>query len=220
MYILAKRLCQNNRVKSLSKTGNSKKDQVASSLSLINKESSSLVPGPVLTDGDDVYEQQQDVKVADTSRRDVEKETTADIDKQSSSFPSNYSLNIREESGMISGHMDKERVDVKNTFGGSTSQKMYSSFSQNSVDTEEKVQKVSPPRGKAYRDDKSEKLGNWLKKDGTSSDQSTTTYKQQNTSNSKTDNMGSRQHELEPPPRDGNINEILEVGYNVGLFIH
>ncbi|GFZ13993.1 P-loop containing nucleoside triphosphate hydrolases superfamily protein [Actinidia rufa] len=48
------------------------------------------------------------------------------------------------------------------------------------VDTEERVQKVSPPRRKAHRDEKSEKLGNWLKNDGSGSDLSATSYKPQN----------------------------------------
>uniref|UniRef100_A0A5B7AI30 Kinesin-like protein n=1 Tax=Davidia involucrata TaxID=16924 RepID=A0A5B7AI30_DAVIN len=205
-----------DRVKSLSKSGNVKKDQVSSSLPPFNKESSSVSSFPVSADvEEDVYEQHQEVKVVDTGRRVVEKENPsynpADFDKQPSSFPSNYPINGREESGVISGSMERERVDMKMTFGGSTSQKTYSSsYSQISVDAEEKVQKVSPPRRKAYRDEKSEKLGNWLKKDGGGSDLSTTSYKQQSTSNSNTNNVGSRQYEPEPPPHDGNINEILE----------
>lgn len=143
--------------------------------------------------------------------------STADLDRQSASFPSNSS-NIREEAGMISTNLDKEKIDVKNAFGGSTSNKFPSaSFPQHSVETEEKVQKVSPPRRKAYRDDKSEKVGNWLKKDTTSSNQSTTTFKQQNPGTSDKDNMVSSQPESQ---MDGNINDILEVGRNVAMFIH
>ncbi|KAA8548935.1 hypothetical protein F0562_000619 [Nyssa sinensis] len=202
-----------DRVKSLSKSGNPKRDQVLPS----NKESSSVSSFPVSADVEDVYEQHQEVKVADTARRVVEKENPsynpADFDKQPSSFPSNYLLNGREESGVTSGIMERERIDMKNSYAGSASQKMYSSsYSQNSVDTEEKVQKVSPPRRKPYRDEKSEKVGNWLKKDGSGSDIPTISYKQQNTSNSNSNsnNVGSKQYEPEPPPLDGNINEILE----------
>uniref|UniRef100_A0A5B7AI82 Kinesin-like protein n=1 Tax=Davidia involucrata TaxID=16924 RepID=A0A5B7AI82_DAVIN len=204
-----------DRVKSLSKSGNVKKDQVSSSLPPFNKESSSVSSFPVSADMEDVHEQHQEVKVVDTGRKVVEKEDPSynpvDLDKQPSTFPSNYPFNGREESRVTSGAMERDRVDGKNNFGGSTSQKAYSSlYLQNSVDTEEKEKKVSPPRRKTYRDEKSEKLGNWLKKDGSGSDPSATSYKLQNTSNSNTNNVGSRQYEPEPPSHDGNINEILE----------
>lgn len=151
---------------------------------------------------EDVYEQQE--VVVDTGRRFVEKE----------SMP----YNGREDGGMTSLAMERERVDKQNV-GGLTSQKNYSSsFSQNAVDTEERVQKVSPPRRKAYRDEKSEKLGNWLKKDGGGSDPSATGYKQQNMSHFTSNSVGSREHEPEPPVPDGDINEILEVCDNYTLL--
>lgn len=223
-----------DRVKSLSKSGNAKKDQGASSLPPSNKDSSSSSAYlPVAADGDDINEQHEDFKVVDTGRRVVERENvsyipTPDFDRQPpSSFPSNYSFSGREESGTTSSLVDKDRADTKNTFSGPTSQKMYSSpFSQNSVDAEEKVQKVSPPRRKAYREEKPEKVGNWLKKDGSeekpekvgnwlkkdsgSSDLPTTSYKQQRTGNSGAISTGSKPYEPEPPPHDGNISEILE----------
>ena len=109
---------------------------------------------------------------------------------------------------MISAYTDKGKIDVMNMFGGSSSNKVPSaSFPRQLVDTEEKVQKVSPPRRKMSRDDKSEKVGNWPKKDTTSSTQLTTTFKQQNPPTSDKDNIVSRQPES---PMDGNINDILE----------
>ncbi|KAJ9700015.1 hypothetical protein PVL29_005718 [Vitis rotundifolia] len=202
-----------DRVKSLSKSGNAKKDQGVSSLPPVNKESSSASL-PASVDVEDVYEQQPEVKLADMGRRTADKESSynhaADFDRQPSSFPSNYPFNAREESGVAPGLIDRERVEMKNTFVGSTSQKMYSSsYSQNSVDTEEKVQKVSPPRRKVPREEKSEKLGNWLKKEGGNTDMPFTSLKQQNTSNSNINNVVSRQYEPEPP-NDGSINAILE----------
>ncbi|KAM7485080.1 hypothetical protein LguiA_001089 [Lonicera macranthoides] len=195
-----------DRVKSLSKSGNSKKDQVPSSLPPASKDVSSSTSMAVSADVDDIYEQHREVKLVDVVRRVIaEKENlsyshTADFDKQ----PSSYSFNGQDEGGPTSGVMDKERVDTKTTFVGSTSQKMYSSsLPQNSVDTEEKVQKVSPPRRK------SEKSGSLMKKVGSSSELSTS-YKQQSISNSNTNNFGSKQYEPETPPSDGNINEILE----------
>ncbi|KAF8401476.1 hypothetical protein HHK36_012415 [Tetracentron sinense] len=202
-----------DRVKSLSKSGNAKKDQ-ASGLVLPTIKGSSSAPSlPVLIEAEDIYDQQVDV--ADLSRRVVEKEklsykSTADIDRQPSSLPSNYPINGREEGGVASGSLDRERerVDMKNIFGGFKSHKLYtSSTAQNLNDTveEEKVQKVSPNRRKAFREEKSEKQGNWPKKDSGGSDLSTS-YRQQNTFDN---NLGSRQYKPEPP-HDGDMNAVLE----------
>ncbi|CAL5349432.1 unnamed protein product [Camellia sinensis] len=118
-----------DRVKSLSKNGNAKKDQVAS-LAPINKESISTSTFLVSADVEDVYEQNQEVKV-DTRRRVVEKENLSynlvESNKHPSSFPSNYPFSGHEDSsGVTSGATELERVD-KQSFGGSTTQKMYSS---------------------------------------------------------------------------------------------
>lgn len=203
-----------NRVKSLSKSGNTRKDQAVASLPQTNKDVSSASSLPVANDMDDVFEQQQEAKAVDMGRRVVEKESlsynpTVDYDKQPSSFTSSYSFNGQEESVLASGAVDRERFESNSSYGGSTSQKIYSSYSQNSVDTEEKVQKVSPPRRKGSREEKSEKLGNWLKKDGIGSDPSANS-RQQNTGSYNANNTGLRQHEPDPPS-DGNINAILEV---------
>lgn len=205
-----------NRVKSLSKSGNARKDQAINSIPPNNKDVSSALSLPVSVDSEDVYDQRQEVKVADTGRRVVEKESlsynpTADYNKQPSNFSSSYPLNGREEKGVVSSSMDRERYEMKNSYGHSTIQKTHS-YSQTSVDTEEKVQKVSPPRRKVSREEKSEKLGNWMKKDSSGSDLFTTGIKLPNTGNYNTSNVGSRQYEPEPPP-DGNINAILEVGF-------
>lgn len=203
-----------NRVKSLSKSGNTKKDQGVNSLPPISKDASSAFSMPVSVDIEDVYEPQQEMKVSDTGRRVVEKETisynpTVDYDKQQPSFSSGF--NGREESGVASGSMDKERFEINNSYGGPTIQKTYPSYSQNSLETE--VQKVSPPRRKGSRDtEKPEKLLNWPKKDGGGSESSTTNSRQQNTGNYNKNNAGSKQREPEPPS-DGNINALLEVGH-------
>ncbi|XP_015899896.1 kinesin-like protein KIN-13A [Ziziphus jujuba] len=199
-----------DRVKSLSKSGNAKKEQAVNILPPTNKDVSSSSSQLVSSDGDDVYEQRQEVKVADMGRRAVEKEnllnnSSADFDKQAGSLSSTYILNGREEKGMASGSMDRERVD-KISYVDANSQKMHS-YSQNTADSE-KVPKVSPPRRKVARDEKSEKLGGWLKKDSSGSDISTTSSKQHNVGNYNTTSIGSRQHEIETP--DSNINAILE----------
>ncbi|KAG6764928.1 hypothetical protein POTOM_032417 [Populus tomentosa] len=201
-----------DRVKSLSKSGNAKKDQAVSSLPPTNKDASSTSSLPVSADVDGVYEQQE-VKVPDMGRRVVEKETqsfnpTVDYDKQPSSFTSGFSYNGREESGLTSGLADRERYESNSSFGGLTGQKVHSLYTQHSVDTEEKAPKVSPTRRKGSREEKSEKSGNCLKKDGSGPDLPTGNSKQQNTGNFSASNTGPRQYEPYPP--DGNINAILE----------
>lgn len=205
-----------NRVKSLSRSGNARKDQGISSVPSTNKDALSLSCLPVSVDSEDVCDQRQEVKVADIGRRVVEKEnfsynSTAEFSKQPSAVSSSYPLNGREEKGVASGSMDRERHEMKISYGDSTIEKTYS-YSQNSVETEEKVQKVSPPRRKVSREEKSEKLGNWLRKDRNGPDFSATSTRQQNTSIYSTNNVGPQRYDPELLP-DGNINEILEVGY-------
>lgn len=225
-----------DRVKSLSKGGNSRKDQPVNLLPPTNKDVSSSSSTLVSAGVDDIHEQRQEVKITDTGRRAMEKESfsyiheqrqevkltdtgrravdkesisyipTPDFDKHPANFSSSNPITIREEKGMASSSIDRERFEMNNSYGDSYSQKM-SYQSQNSVDAEEKVQKVSPPRRKLNKDEKSEKLGNWLKKGG-GSDLSTTSSKQKNTGNFNTSNVGSRHTEPEVP--DGNINAILE----------
>ncbi|CAA2983189.1 kinesin KIN-13A [Olea europaea subsp. europaea] len=180
-----------DRVKSLSKNGNPKKDQASSSPSII-KESSSAPSPSFGADTEDVYEKGQESKAVDTNRRDLRKETynvSTDYDKPPSSFSSNTAFNAHEETGVTSSALEKERFDVRSSVI-STGQKTYSTlYSQNSADTEEKVQKVSPPRRKVYRD---EKLGIGSKRDAANSDLPTTTsYKQQITNNSNAASIGS-----------------------------
>lgn len=205
-----------DRVKSLSRSGNAKKDQVSSSVPPpINREILSGSTMPVASEVEEGYEQHQEVKAVDMGRRIQEKESFSysnpapELDKQPPTFQ--YQFNGRLESGNASGSVDKERTESKITFGGSTSTKLYSSYTTDSVDTEERVQKTSPPRRKAFpRDEKSEKVGSWMRRDGGGPELSTTSYKQQNvTSSSNTNNIVSRQYEPEPV-NDGQINAILE----------
>ncbi|CAA2985918.1 kinesin KIN-13A [Olea europaea subsp. europaea] len=193
-----------DRVKSLSKSGNLRKDQTSSVPPSI-KESSTAPSFSVSADTEDVHEQLQESIVVDTDRRVVEKENpsyavSTNDEKQHSSVSSSFTYNDRKEDGITAGGLDRDGPDVKNTFRGSASQKTYSSaYSQNSADIEGKVQKNSPPLRKAYRNEKTENPGNEPKKDGDNSDTSNTSYKQQNTPK-----------KYEQSPHDGSINEILE----------
>ncbi|TYI09508.1 hypothetical protein ES332_A09G078100v1 [Gossypium tomentosum] len=188
-----------DRVKSLSKSGNPKKEQAVNSFQPSNKDASSassLLPTAVV---EDIYERQPEVKVVDTGRRVAEKDVyTTDFDKQPSTFSSGYPFNGREESGKASGPTDRERFEVNSNYGGSSSQRVYSSNSQNSADTEEKVPKVSPPRRKATREEKLEKTRNWAKKDGGGSDSYASNSRQVNAvNNNETNTIGHRQYDPE-----------------------
>ncbi|KAH1091270.1 hypothetical protein J1N35_018527 [Gossypium stocksii] len=188
-----------DRVKSLSKSGNPKKEQAVNSFQPSNKDASSassMLPTAVV---EDIYERQPEVKVVDTGRRVAEKDVyTTDFDKQPSTFSSGYPFNGREESGKASGPTDRERFEVNSNYGGSSSQRVYSSNSQNSADTEEKVPKVSPPRRKATREEKLEKTRNWAKKDGGGSDSSASNSRQVNAvNNNETNTIGHRQYDPE-----------------------
>ncbi|XP_009773776.1 kinesin-like protein KIN-13A [Nicotiana tabacum] len=193
-----------DRVKSLSKSGNTKKDQSAI-LPPTFKEMYSVPTSAVSAGARDAYEQPQESILSEASRR-------TGFDKQPSSVGSNLTVTGWEESGANSGGMERDRFEVKNAYGISAGQKLYSSTNLQSSDVEDKVPKVSPPRRKIYRDEKPEKLerpGNWSRKDFSSADSSSTSYRQQPTS-TPTKSNGSRQNEASSPPHDENINEILE----------
>ncbi|CAL0309643.1 unnamed protein product [Lupinus luteus] len=201
-----------DRVKSLSKSGNPRKDQAPNPIPQANKEVSSTSSLPASAAIEDFNDQHQE-KTTDMGRNFVEREnslysTAADVvEKQPSSFSSSFLFSGREEKGLASASMDRERFEVKNTYSGSSSQKM-NSYSQN--DTDEKVQKVSSPRRKGSKDEKSERAAKWMKRDanGNSSDIPTIS-KQHITGNYATVTTGSRIHGAESSP-DGNISAMLE----------
>ncbi|GAB4843608.1 Kinesin-like protein KIN-13A [Ancistrocladus abbreviatus] len=205
-----------DRVKSLSKSGNTKRDQVSSTLLASNKESLLAPSFPVTVDMEDAQEQPPEmVRTVDFNRRTVEKENiycnpTGDYDRPPSSLSSSCTFDGQDASGSASSAIDRATVELGTTFGTSTSQ-TYSSYAPNSVDSYEKVQEVSPPCQKvSSRDERTEKLGHWLKKEGGGSDQPTLTYKSQTASNSDTNNGEPRNYEPEPSLHDGNIDALLE----------
>ncbi|XP_073136792.1 kinesin-like protein KIN-13A [Henckelia pumila] len=204
-----------DRVKSLSKSGNPRKDQT-SSLPPSVKESSSVPTLSLSVEMEDVYEHRQESRTVGTSGRVLEKESlpynfSTDDEKLPSGFPSKFSLNGHGESADTAGGSKTERPDVANSFKGSTSQKAHSVFySQNAGDIEDKVQKVSPPRQKPYRDERPERPGHGPRKESDNSDMPTSSYKQrQNMNSSNVTSTIAKQNESEPPSHDS-INEILE----------
>ncbi|XP_076909271.1 kinesin-like protein KIN-13A [Bidens hawaiensis] len=219
-----------DRVKSLSKSGNSKKDQAGSSQT-INKESSSASM-LVSSDVDDNY---QEEKVMDTGKRGPQRSynATSDFEKQSLPSSSNYSFNTRdyqEEKVVDTGKRGPQRsysatADFEKQTPPSSSNYSFNSRDDNdwnnpkvysmptSFDTEETVQKVSPPRRKSYREEKTER-GNeksdkfgWLKRDGYNSEIPSFGNKQQGLS--IPNYMASKQSESEQL-QDENVNELLE----------
>lgn len=145
----------------------------------------------------------------DMGKRFEEKENSlynsaADVDKRPSSF---YG---REQKCLASASMDRERLEVKNSYSDSTGQKL-NTYSQNSVDTDEKVQKVSPPRRKGSKEERSQRHANWQKRDANGSDLSTTSSKQQSTGNYKITTTSNIQYDAEPSPEGRNISALLEV---------
>ncbi|XP_009630321.1 kinesin-like protein KIN-13A isoform X1 [Nicotiana tabacum] len=205
-----------DRVKSLSKGGNTKKDQSASIIPPIIKEPPLATTFAASVEAENAYEQPRESRVSEASRRVMEKESTSynstnDFDKQTSRFSSNHTFNGQEEGGSNFGGTDGDRFEVKNSYGVPAGQRMISASNlQSSTDTEDKVQKVSPPRRKVYRDEKPEKPGKWSRKDVLSSDSFSTSYKQQSASIPNIKSNGSGQNEPSSPPCDENINELLQ----------
>lgn len=201
-----------DRVKSLSKSGNSRKDQTVIPSS---KESSTAASSfPISTELEDLYEQNQEVKMIETSRTYAESSSytsSFEVDRHSTSVMPNSISNGREESGAMSSSLDRDRADMRSSYNSTSSHKLYSS-SQVSFNTqdEEKVPKVSPPRRKISRDEKLERA-NWPKK--TSGHVLLTTsnkqQQQQQIQDSRPNNAVLRQFE-QVPPQDGEIDAILE----------
>ncbi|KAJ8566094.1 hypothetical protein K7X08_030571 [Anisodus acutangulus] len=205
-----------DRVKSLSEGGNTNKNQSASVIAPTIKEPSLATTFAASAEEEDAYEKPQESRVAEANRRAMEKETTSYnstnvFDKQPSRFSSNHTFNGQDEGGPNFGGMDRHRSEVKNSYGVPAGQRMQlTSNLQSSTNTEDKVQKVSPPRRKVSRDEKPEKPGKWSRKDVSSSDSSSMSYKQQNASIPNIRSTGSGQNEPSSPPHDENINELLQ----------
>ncbi|CAL0301612.1 unnamed protein product [Lupinus luteus] len=201
-----------DRVKSLSKSGNPRKDVAPNPVPQVNKEVLSTSFNAASAVAQDFNDQRQE-KTTDMGRKFAVKETSlyssaADVNKQPSSFSSSFLFNGREETGLAYASVDRERFEVKNSYNDSTSQKM-NSYSQN--DTDEIVQKVSSPRRKGSKEEKSERPANLMKRDANGNGSNIpTSFKQQSTGNYTTATTRSRVHGAESSPDDGNISAILE----------
>ncbi|CAN8324669.1 unnamed protein product [Cochlearia groenlandica] len=202
-----------DRVKSLSKSGNSKKDQTFNPLPPADK-NVSMASNVV----EDVFEPPVERNVQEDTGRRVEKDSysTSGIEfKQPTHYPSSYPVNYREESGIPSISMDKGKSDMNNSFGGSTSQRIHSSsYPQDISDHEEKAKKVSPPRRKVSREEKPERPQNLSsQRDVISASDipAATNSRQNNTVTSQyTSDAATRKNLSTEPSLDENINALLE----------
>ncbi|CAO2184629.1 unnamed protein product [Urochloa humidicola] len=202
-----------DRVKSLSK-GGTKKEQLTAQSVASGKESiySSY---PLSGETEEVMEQTQETRLVDGSRKGVDNFTSnssMEAERNSFGLVPNYP-HRKDETSSRSGLNDRERGDLKPNQAGFTSK---TQSLQNSVNSQEdvKITKVSPPRRKASRDDKSERQGNFVKRES-GSEISRTVLKQpqqlkqqqsQRPSSSLAPQIPSKQSEKE----DTEINAILE----------
>eukprot|EP01018_Ginkgo_biloba_P017526 Gb_23913 [translate_table: standard] len=207
-----------DRVKGLSKNSNSKKDQNASSAALPLKDSTSISPPLVSVDARELSDYNQEVTGADNSisRRPIDSlshyNQSEELDGHSSSFSSNYAVNSRGESGLTSSFVDKDKVNVRENFGGSVSSQKFAATNSFNMHEEDKIQKVSPTRRKVIREEKTEKQMNWAPKEDGKPDVFSAVYRQQQSSKdeSASNSSAMRLKESEPPGYDGHINAILE----------
>jgi len=203
-----------DRVKSLSKGGNIKKEQVPMQPVTSGKEST-YNSYPLSGESEEMMEQTQERPI-DGSRKGNDiftSNSSMEAERNSFSTIPSYPHRGKEESSSRSGLSDRERGDLKPSQAGITS-KMQSL--QDSVNAQEdvKVTKVSPPRRKANRDEKSERQSNFVKKES-GPEISRTVLKQQQQlkqqqlqrpSSTSAPQVSSKQSEKE----DMEINAILE----------
>jgi kinesin family protein 2/24 len=199
-----------NRVKSLSKGGNTKKDQLTVQSVASGKESTY---NPLSGEAEENMEQTQETRPLDGSKKGVDNSISncsMEPERNSFSMIPSYQHRGKDETSSRSGLNDRERGDWK---------------LQDSVNSQEnvKITKVSPPWRKANRDDKSEKQSNFVKKES-GPEISRTVLKQQQQfkqqqlqrpSSASAPHISSRQSEKE----DMEINAILEVIFYLNIII-
>jgi kinesin family protein 2/24 len=204
-----------DRVKSLSKGGNSKKEQFTGQFVSSSKESTNT-SYPLSAEGEETMDQIQENRYIDASRKVVEINASSSVDPDRNLFsmiPS-YPHRGKEETSSTSALNDRERVDLKSNPTGYSSK---AQSLQNSVNSQEedKVTKVSPPRRKANISEKSERQSNYVKREN-GPELSRIVHKQQlkqqqqRPSSTSASQVSSKQSEKESSCDDMEINAILE----------
>lgn len=206
-----------DRVKSLSKGGNSKKEQFTGQFVSSSKESTNT-SYPLSAEGEETMDQIQENRYIDASRKVVEINASSSVDPDRNSFsmiPS-YPHRGKEETSSTSALNDRERVDLKSNPTGYSSK---AQSLQNSVNSQEedKVTKVSPPRRKANISEKSEQQSNYVKRENgpelsriVHKQQLKQQQQQQRPSSTSASQVSSKQSEKESSCDDMEINAILE----------
>uniref|UniRef100_A0A0E0KYM6 Kinesin-like protein n=1 Tax=Oryza punctata TaxID=4537 RepID=A0A0E0KYM6_ORYPU len=205
-----------DRVKSLSKGGNTRKEQPTGPTIPSSKDSSSA---PMSIETEEIANQIQEKRPVETSRKAAENfisNSSMEPDRNPVSMIPSYSNRGKEENGS-SGLNDRERVDMNSSRIGYNSKPQSVQNSAN-LQEEEKVTKVSPPRRKAYRDDKPERQSNYTKKDsgpetsrpGYKVQQAKQLQQQQRPTSASASQSSSRQSEKESSCDDVEIDAILE----------
>uniref|UniRef100_A0A7N1A2T1 Kinesin-like protein n=1 Tax=Kalanchoe fedtschenkoi TaxID=63787 RepID=A0A7N1A2T1_KALFE len=176
-----------DRVKSLSKSGNTRKDQFTNPLPTTNTETVSASSLPMSVNPADAYDHIQEMKVADLSRKVIEKESAsfnpaADLNRPLPKFSYQYVNQLREQ--VVAAPVATDNSDLtedENTFDAA-SHRNTSHYSKNSKETDVEEQKVSPPRRKGIIKDvkKPENVGSRLRKELHESNTISTGYKSQN----------------------------------------
>ncbi|CAL5096979.1 unnamed protein product [Urochloa decumbens] len=202
-----------DRVKSLSKGGNTRKEQSTGPTAASTRESSSAPSYPLPTEAEEIPNQIQEKRPVDTNRKGTENfisNPSGEPDRNFFNMVPSYSNRGREENGAVSGFNDRERYDLKSSQTAYTSK---AQLVQNSANTqeEEKTTKVSPPRRKAYREDKSDRQSNYAKKDN-GPEAGRAGYKKQPQQQQRppSASASSRQSEKESSCDDVEIDAILE----------
>lgn len=161
-------------------------------------------------------EQTQEIRPVDSSRKGVDSFTSnssMEPERNSYSTIPSYPHRGKEETSTRSGLNDRERGDLKSNQAGFNSKIQSLQESINSQE-EVKVTKVSPPRRKANRDDKSERQVNYIKKESAPEISRTVVKQQQQLkqqlqkpSSTSASQVSAKHSEKE----DMEINAILEV---------
>lgn len=171
---------------------------------------------PLSGEAEEIMEQTQEIRPVDAPRKGVDNFTSnssMEPERNSYSMIPSYPHRGKEETSTRSGLNDRERVDLKSNQTGFNSK---TQSLQESINSQEEVKgtKVSPPRRKASRDEKSERQVNYMKKDSSPEIGRTVKQQQQHKqqllqrpSSTSAPQVSSNQSEKE----DTEINAILEV---------
>lgn len=171
---------------------------------------------PLSGEAEETVDQIEENRHIDASRSVVEiyMSSSVDPDRNSFSMIPSYPHRGREETSSTSSLNDRGRIDFKSNPTGYSSK---AQSLQNSVNSQEedKVTKVSPPRRKPNREDKSERQNNYVKKEN-GADVNRIVHRQQlkqqqqRPRSTSASQVSSRQSEKESSC-DEEINAILEV---------